>query len=180
MTFPLDWLVERGAILANQIGGEPVSDSYGGANQLWIKNAPARLFVRDVVNIRFARVDSVEPPEFESDGMHFQNRPNIAIEKIDGRACTWDCNRACMVGEGILFEGYAYDYDRRIIATEFSLDFGEHWTRYETPRATADRWVWWSFWYIPQIEGTYELWVRSINETGDVSPEPAVFSFQAG
>lgn len=36
------------------------------------------------------------------------------------------------VGEPLTFEGYADDYDKAIVAMEFSLDGGTTWTRHAT------------------------------------------------
>ena len=43
------------------------------------------------------------------------------------------------VGEPLTFEGYADDYDKAIVAMEFSLDGGTTWTRHATEGAQAGR-----------------------------------------
>lgn len=48
------------------------------------------------------------------------------------------------------FTGWAHDFDKRIIAVEFSLDNGAHWTRYDLEGTTAERWVSWTFAYTPE------------------------------
>lgn len=78
----------------------------------------------------------------------------------------------CRPGKPIAFEGYATDYDKRIIAMEFSMDKGATWTRYETEGASSDKLVHWKFAYTPEAEGVYTLLVRSVNEDGVCSPEP--------
>lgn len=179
-TFPLDWLYERGALIATCVGGEPIEQSFGGLNQLWIEGAAARLFVRDIVSVEFCTLDDPQPPSFEADEMLFQNRPNAGIR------CAHDEGRGLVgakphpLGEPIEFEGYAYDFDRAIAAVEFSLDQGSTWTRYETPQCEAGRWVWWSFAYTPERVGSYELLVRSVNEDGKAGPVAARYGFDAG
>lgn len=178
-TFPLDWLYERKALIATCVGGEPIEQSFGGVNQLWIEGAAARLFVRDIVSVEFRTLDDPQPPSFEADEMLFQNRPNAGIQ------CPDDGDRGLVgasprsLGEPVMFEGYAYDFDRAIAAVEFSLDQGESWTRYETPGCEAGRWVWWNFAYTPRQAGSYELWVRSVNEKGAVGPVAARYGFDA-
>lgn len=81
------------------------------------------------------------------------------------------------LGEPVVFEGYADDYDRAITALEFSLDGGATWTRYPTKKAEAGRWVHWRFAYTPQAAGDYLLKVRSVNERDEVSPLAAVVNF---
>ncbi|MEE8716866.1 MAG: hypothetical protein SOI26_03065 [Coriobacteriales bacterium] len=75
------------------------------------------------------------------------------------------------VGESVTLEGYAIDYGRRIAQVQFSLDEGDHWTTYETPGTTDERWVHWTFAYTPEQPGDYRLAVRSVNEDGRPSPE---------
>jgi hypothetical protein len=158
---PLDLLVERGAIIADQVNGAPIEQSLGSVNQLWCPGLPAKYFVRDIVRIDFEWRD--EPPrisEFKSDGKQYTNRPNVSVEG----ACVFK------KGEPIHLEGYADDYDRDIRDLQFSLDGGEHWTEYPTEGARAGKWVRWTLELEPQDEGTWELLVRSVNERGDVSP----------
>lgn len=78
----------------------------------------------------------------------------------------------CRPKKTVTFEGYATDYDKRIVAMEFSMDKGATWTRYETKDASSDRLVHWKFSYTPESEGVYTLLVRSVNENGAHSPEP--------
>ena len=178
-TFPLDWLYERGALIATCVGGEPIAQSFGGINQLWIEGAAARLFVRDIVSVEFCTLDDPQPPSFEADEMLFQNRPNAGVTCANDEGRGLVGSKPHPVGEALAFEGYAYDFDRAIAAVEFSLDQGETWTRYETPQCEPGRWVWWSFAYTPQQRGSYELHVRSVNEDGKAGPVAARYGFDA-
>lgn len=76
------------------------------------------------------------------------------------------------VGVPMTFSGYAHDYDKAIVAVQFSLDGGAHWTEHATPGATSDRLVQWEFEFIPKRAGEYRLLVRSVNEQGQASPTP--------
>lgn len=75
------------------------------------------------------------------------------------------------VGRPLRFQGTAYDFGHAIVAIEFSLDGGEHWTRYETPATNDYQNVTWTFDYTPESPGDYVLRVRSINDAGEHSPE---------
>ncbi len=77
------------------------------------------------------------------------------------------------VGEPVRFKGTAYDFGHCITAVEFSLDDGEHWTRYETPNTNDYQNVTWTFDYTPEEPGFYILRVRSVNDAGEASPESA-------
>lgn len=81
------------------------------------------------------------------------------------------------VGAPMTFSGYAHDYDKAIVAVQFSLDGGAHWTEHATPGATSDRLVQWEFEFIPKRAGEYHLLVRSVNEQGQASPTPDGVSF---
>lgn len=65
-----------------------------------------------------------------------------------------------------------------IAAVEFSLDDGEHWTRYETPDTNDYQNVTWTFDYTPEKAGFYVLRVRSVNDAGEHSPESAFAELQ--
>ena len=47
-SFPLDFLLERGAIVANRVNGEDIMSVMGATNQLWVPGLPAKYFVRDI------------------------------------------------------------------------------------------------------------------------------------
>ena len=83
------------------------------------------------------------------------------------------------MGEPRHFEGWADDYDKRIVGVEFSLDGGTSWTRHDTAGTDAVRWVWWTFEWTPVEEGMFQMMVRAVNEDGKVSPIAAVHNFQA-
>ena len=80
--------------------------------------------------------------------------------------------------QAMKFEGWADDYDKRIVAVEFSLDGGETWRRHDTEGTDAVRWVWWTFEWKPEEAGHYTMLVRSVNEDGKTSPMPAAHSFE--
>lgn len=82
------------------------------------------------------------------------------------------------VGTPVRFEGTAYDFGHSIVAVEFSLDDGKHWTRYETPNTNDYQNVAWTFDYTPEKAGFYVLRVRSVNDAGNHSPESAFAELQ--
>ena len=81
------------------------------------------------------------------------------------------------VGKPMVFEGYANDYDRSIKAVQFSMDDGETWTTFETPGTVPDKNLYWKFEYTPEVAGTYQLLIRSVNEDDEPSPIPAQVNF---
>ena len=66
-----------------------------------------------------------------------------------------------------------YDFGHSISAIEFSLDDGQNWTRYETPGTNDYQNLTWTFDWEPKEPGEYTLLVRSVNDSGDHSPENA-------
>ncbi len=83
------------------------------------------------------------------------------------------------VGKPVTFSGYAEDYGRQIVAVEFSLDDGAHWTPYDVSASASELWVHWTFSYTPEEPGFYRLLVRSVNEAGAASPLADVAEFTA-
>ena len=76
-------------------------------------------------------------------------------------------------GTPVVLKGYANDFDKTIAGLEFSLDDGCTWTFRATPGITAERNLYWEFSYTPECPGRYDLLVRSVNEDGTRSPQPA-------
>lgn len=81
------------------------------------------------------------------------------------------------LGQTITFQGYADDFDKIIVAMEFSLDGGATWVSHDISDTTADLWVHWTYAFTPDEPGTYRLKVRSINERGQASPQAVVADF---
>lgn len=77
------------------------------------------------------------------------------------------------VGKALEIKGTAYDFGKSIAAIQFSLDQGAHWTTYETKDTNDYQNLAWTFCFTPEQAGSYQLLVRSINETGEASPEAA-------
>ena len=175
--FPLRWLLERGAVLADEVGGQRSGSMVGAANQLWMAGVPAKLFMRDVVSISFDLLEEEpEPPSFETDEMAFQNRPHVSVGPLDE---PWSARgfATYAVDEPVQVGGYAYDYDRQICRVEVSFDGGDTWAACflpPAPRCTARRWA---YTFVPARPGRYALLARSVNEDGQASPIPASWEF---
>lgn len=76
-------------------------------------------------------------------------------------------------GQSVVLKGNAYDFGHSIAAIEFSLDEGEHWTRYETRGANDYQNLTWTFSFTPEAPGMYVMRIRSVNDEGQASPESA-------
>lgn len=169
VAFPLDFLLERGAVIADRVNGEEIADLLGCSNQLWIPGFPAKYFVRDIVDIRFSNEEKPPAlPDLSDDGHDYINRPNISCKG----------NYIGYVGQPMCFEGWADDYDKKITAVEFSFDNGASWDHQATPDTDAIRWVWWNYEWTPEKPGSYTLLVRAINEESKASPYPASQRFE--
>ena len=169
LSLPLRPLLDRGAVVASKINGESILNVMRAQNQLWVPGLPAKFFIRNIVDIRFAHVE--EPPNlpaFEDDGHDFVNRPNVSVKGAFTAA----------TDQPMLLEGWASDYDKAITAVELSFDGGETWTTCPTTGATAERWVWWRFEFAPSAVGPHKALVRSVNEDGRKSPVPAAHFFE--
>jgi len=156
LPIPLSVALEKGAMLVYQVNGEELPASQGAPLQLWMPEAAAKYFTRQVTEIELsASGGATAAPE--------QAGAKVAIVN---RA---DRNRFA-VGDQIVFEGYADDCGAAIAAVEFSMDGGETWTACETADATADRWVYWHFAFDAEKTGTFRLDVRAHTEKEEVSP----------
>ncbi len=157
------------AMLVYHIGGEGLKPANGGPVQLWMPGAAANYFTRQVTDIEF--LADTDPSEAAAP----------AAPAASQRAKVSILNRfedaAFQVGSQITFEGYADDYDVAVSAVEFSLDGGQTWTSYETPEATAERWVYWFFTYDAATPGHYRLDVRCRTADGKVSPLASSIAF---
>ena len=168
-SFPLDFLLERGAIVANRVNGEDIMSVMGATNQLWVPGLPAKYFVRDIREIRFTN-EEVPPVigPFVDDGHDYTNRPNVSCK----------AEYVGQEGQRMLFEGCADDVDKKITPVECSIDGGATWTLHDTSGADAVRWVWWNFEWNPETAGSYTMRVRAVNEDGIASPHPAEHRFE--
>ncbi len=167
-SFPIDFLLEHKAVIASKVNGEDVLSVMGAFNQLWIPGIPAKYFIRNITGIEFSHQE--HPPSIEAftnDGHDFTNRPNISVK----------ADYAGRVGEPMHFEGYADDFDKAIIAVEYSLDEGTHWTRHAIEDTVPEKWVYWHFSWTPRTEGSYRMLVRAVNEEEAASPVPAAHQF---
>lgn len=66
----------RPALVAYEIAGEPVYQTLGNANQVWLGGASANYFARDVVEIRVEALD--EEPAAPGEGIDYAT-PNVAV-----------------------------------------------------------------------------------------------------
>ena len=166
IAMPLSFALDKEAMIVYRVNGEdlPAYES----TQMWIPGTVAKYFTRDVVEIEVTAEDEV-PAVIEAEA-EYRNHISI-VNHAD--------EESFAVGEAIVFEGYADDYDKAIAAIEVSMDGGETWTTYETTGATSDKWVYWYFTYTPEAEGTYKLMVRAVNEDGNVTPLATTLFFYA-
>lgn len=169
LALPLDWALDHGAVVANRVNGDILSEVMGASNQLWMAGVPAKYFIRDIVSIDFLELDEPPaPPSYETTDKDFINRPNVAVKGPF----------SCFLGDDITFEGWASDYDKRIVAVELSMDDGETWMTLDMPNTDAIRIVNWSFVYTPTAPGAYMLKARAVNEDGKASPICAEHRFE--
>ena len=163
---PLKLALDSGAMLVYAVGGQGLTPENGGPVQLWMPGVVASYFTRQVTEIELTA--QAEEPAVELPGPAQRAKVSI-VNTVDGDAFA--------AGDQLTFEGYADDCGATITAVEFSLDGGETWTACSTEGATADRWVYWYFSYVPEAAGTYKLDVRARTSEGSVSPLAASVVF---
>ena len=152
---PLQYALDKNALLVYRVNGEELKASEGSSVQLWMPETVARYFTRNIASIELTREDAV--PEVASVDPMYRN-------KIE-------------MGDEITFEGVADDCGSPVAAIEFSFDGGRTWTACETDGATADKWVNWRFTTSFDEAGDYEMTVRARTADDVVSPLSASLSF---
>jgi DMSO/TMAO reductase YedYZ molybdopterin-dependent catalytic subunit len=180
------------AYLVYQIDGESLPWAQGYPVQLMVPGSAAPASVKEVSDITVLTPEEAElvhewngwPRETEgtdyytpgnwpfTDYNGYQNKPNVALFHFSE-------GQIIETGQPYEFTGYAYAYDKRIVAMEFSMDGGVTWTRYETPDTTNANWVIWHFTYTPEADSAYVLSIRSVAEDGSVTEEPIEVMFNA-
>ena len=153
---PLQYVMDKDAMLVYKIGETELDDTNGGFLQVWMPDTVAKYFTRQVTEIELSRSETL--PEVAQPESTYQ------VSILNRFADSFK------VGDQIRFEGYADDFNTAISAVEFSLDGGETWTSYQTTDATSRLWVYWNFDYVADRAGTYKLDVRARAEDGSVSP----------
>ena len=163
---PLQYALDKNALLVYQVNGEELKASEGSSLQLWMPETVARYFTRNIASIELTREDAV--PEVASVDPVYRNKIEI---KNSADGCAFEA------GDEITFEGVADDCGIPIAAIEFSFDGGRTWTACDTDGATADKWVNWQFTASFEEKGDYEMTVRARTADDVVSPLSASLAF---
>lgn len=154
IAMPLTYALEKDAMLVYKIGDKDIPSGL----QVWVPEAVARYFTRNVTDVEF----TVE-----------KKAPEVLKAADDQRAKVSVVNRfenTFAVGDQIVFEGFADDYDVAISAVEFSMDGGQTWTACQVDNAQTDKWVYWYFGYVTEKPGTFKMDVRARTADDKVSP----------
>lgn len=80
IALPLSYVRSRFSLLAFDVNNEPLANSLGGVNQLWLGSTAANYFARDVVDIEFQTRDKAPAtPGTAEAGDAYDNVPNVCI-----------------------------------------------------------------------------------------------------
>lgn len=80
IAIPLFYVMQHFSLIAYDINGEPVANSMGGSNQLWLGSTAASYFSRDIVEISFESRETPPPtPGTEAAGDAYANVPNVSF-----------------------------------------------------------------------------------------------------
>lgn len=112
---PLQYALEKNALLVYQVNGEELSSSAGSSLQLWMPETVARYFTRNIVDIELTQ--EAEEPVLQGMDPCYRNKVNV-LNYSDG--CVFKA------GDEITFEGVADDLGSPVTAVEFSFDGGAH------------------------------------------------------
>lgn len=80
VALPFNYVLQRFSLLAYSVNGEPVGNSMGGSNQLWMGSTAANYYLKNVVEISFEERQTPPPtPGTAEAGDAYENVPNISI-----------------------------------------------------------------------------------------------------
>lgn len=80
VSLPLRYVMQRYCLLAFDVNGEPLADSMGGTNQVWLGSTSAKYFAKDIVCIEIeSRENPVPAPGDEDADRQGANLPNIGV-----------------------------------------------------------------------------------------------------
>ena len=163
---PLEYVLDKEALIVYKIGGEELTAERGGQAQVWIPDTVAKYFTRQIVEIDVTAEEKA--PELIQAADEYRAKVSVLNRFRD----------SFQVGDQIGFEGYADDFGVPIAAVEFSMDGGETWTTCKTEGASSRVWVYWHFDYLADAAGTYRLDVRAVTTEGCVSPMASSVVFE--
>ena len=166
LSMPLEYVLDKEAMIVYKIGGEELTAERGGQAQMWIPDTVAKYFTRQIVEIDVTAVEKA--PELIQAADEYRAKVSVLNRFRD----------SFQVGDQIGFEGYADDFGVPIAAVEFSMDGGETWTTCKTEGASSRAWVYWHFDYLADAAGTYRLDVRAVTTEGRVSPMASSVVFE--
>ena len=80
MALPYSYVRNHFSLIAYDVNGEPIANSMGGSNQLWLGSTAASYFARNVVSIDFeARQTPPPTPGTAEAGDTYANVPNVSV-----------------------------------------------------------------------------------------------------
>lgn len=81
IALPYAYVRNHFSLIAYDVNGEPIANSMGGSNQLWLGSTAASYFSRNVTSIQFeARQTPPPTPGTAEAGDTYANLPNVSIE----------------------------------------------------------------------------------------------------
>lgn len=155
--------------LVYEIGGEPLNVSAGAPCLNWIEANDAQGNVKQCVGYHLTDEDkdwaAISENGFDSyDEGPYMNKPNVTTLGVpDGKIIE--------TGKPFTFEGYADAFDEAVTKIEFSMDGGKTWTAFDLGQTDPRQWVWWTFTWTPETDGSYVLMTRGTTDTGLVTDE---------
>lgn len=82
VSLPLSYVKQRYTLIVYAVNGEPLENSMGGTNQLWLGSTSANYFARDITGITFEARDEADIPAAPGTpeaGDTYANSPNVGV-----------------------------------------------------------------------------------------------------
>ena len=155
--------------LVYEIDGKPIDASSGSPCINWIEANDAQGNVKQCTGYLFTDEDkdwhAMSENGFDTYGEGpYMNKPNVtALDVPEGKIIK--------TGEPFTFSGYADAFDDAVTKIEFSMDLGKTWTAFDLGQTDPRQWVWWTFTWTPETDGSYVLMLRGTTDKGLVTEE---------
>ncbi|ACV22697.1 Oxidoreductase molybdopterin binding domain [Slackia heliotrinireducens] len=84
VAMPLSYVTQRHSVIVTEVNGEPIGESVGSSNQLWLGSTSARYFAKDITNVAFEQRQTPPPNPYTDEGdEYYGNFPGVGVSSAE-------------------------------------------------------------------------------------------------